>query len=131
MMARFLLLTKTPTDELSGMVDKLKDLKSTKPGIYVGNLPEELVKPMLSFGPMPGGPQVKDAKGSAKFWIKDGVLAKYEIEAGGTMNMFGEEREMSRIMTVEIKDAGATQIEVPAEAAKKLESAKPLAPAAN
>ena len=131
MMARLLLQAKTPTEELSGMVAKLKDLKSTKPGIYVGTLPEELVKPMLSFGPMPGGPQIKDAKGSAKFWVKEGVLTKYEIEAGGTMNMFGEEREMSRIMTVEIKDAGKTQIEIPAEAAKKLESAKPVAPATN
>ena len=131
MMARLLLQAKTPTDELSGMIDKLKDLKSTKPGIYVGTLPEELVKPMLSFGPMPGGPQIKDAKGSAKFWVKEGVLTKYEIEAGGTMNMFGEEREMSRIMTVEIKDTGKTQIEIPVEAAKKLESAKPVAPATN
>ncbi len=131
MMARVLLQAKTPTEELSGMVGKLKDLKSTKPGIYVGTLPEELVKPMFSFGPMPGGPQIKDAKGSAKFWVKEGVLTKYEIEAGGTMNMFGEEREMSRIVTVEIKDTGKTQIEIPAEAAKKLESAKPATPATN
>lgn len=127
MMARFLLMAKTPTDELAGLVDKVQNLKSTKPGIYVGTLPEDVVKPMLSFGPGPGGgPQVKDAKGSAKFWVKDGVISKYEIEAGGTMSMFGEEREMTRISTIEIKNAGKTQIEVPAEAAKKLESAKPL-----
>jgi hypothetical protein len=131
MMARVMLQAKTPTAELADMVDKIKDLKSTKPGIFVGNLPEDVVKPMLSFGPGPGGgPQIKDAKGSAKFWVKDGVLSKYEIEAGGTMNMFGEEREMTRVVTIEIKDAGQTKIEIPAEAEKKLETAKPLEPAA-
>ena len=63
-------------------------------------------------------------KGTAKFWVKEGLLSKYEnhiegkVPARGDGN--GREFDMNRTTTVEIKDVGTTKIEVPAEARKKL-----------
>ena len=66
-----------------------------------------------------GGPTITDAKGSAKFWTKDGVLTKYEIKVSGKMDFNGQEMNQDRTTTVEITDIGTTKVEVP-EAAKKL-----------
>lgn len=59
-------------------------------------------------------------KGNAKFWVKDGVLSKYEFHVEGTVTFNGNDREMNRTTTVEIKDVGTTQVQVPDEAKKKL-----------
>ena len=64
--------------------------------------------------------EIKDAKGSAKFWIKDGVLAKYEFKVTGSMNFNGNDIDVDRTTTVEIKDVGSTKVEVPEGAKKKL-----------
>ena len=58
-------------------------------------------------------------KGSAKFWVTDGVLSKYENSIEGEAPGFnGQEMDMTRTTTVEIKDIGTTKVEVPAEAKK-------------
>ncbi len=56
-----------------------------------------------------------------KFWVKDNLLAKYEIKVKGTVNFNGNERKVDRTTTTEIKDVGATKLEVPEEAKKKME----------
>ena len=63
---------------------------------------------------------MKDAKCTVHFWVKDGVLSKLQYEVSGTVNFRGEDREIDRTTTVEIKDVGATTIEVPEEAKAKL-----------
>ena len=87
-----------------------------------GELTEDAAKTLLTFGRRPGGdgPTVSDAKGSVKFWLKDGVLSKYEAKVSGKVTFNGNERDVDRTMTVEIKDVGTTKVEVPEDAKKKL-----------
>jgi hypothetical protein len=103
------------------LVSFSKDLK--KDGdVYSGTLTEEGAKTMLSFRPRSGGdaPSVSNAKGSVKFWLKDGALTKYEFTLKGTMNFNGNDIDMDRVSTVVIKDIGSTKVTVPEEAKKKL-----------
>ena len=84
---------------------------------------EEGVKQLVARGPRrPGAepPEVSDAKGSVKFWVKEGVLSKYEYKVQGKMSFNGNDVEINRTTTVSIKDAGSTKVEVPDEAKKKL-----------
>ena len=68
------------------------------------------------------GPTVSNAKGSVKFWVKDGVLAKFEFNLQGKISFNDNERDINRTTTVEIKDVGSTKIAIPDEAKKKLAS---------
>ncbi len=60
------------------------------------------------------------AKASVKFWIKDGSLSKYEYHTQATMSFNGNDMNIDRTTTVEIKDVGSTKVTVAPEAAKKL-----------
>jgi len=64
-------------------------------------------------------PSVSDPKGSVKFCVKDGVLAKCEFKVSGKVTFNGNERDGDRTATVEIKEVGSTKLEVPEEAKKK------------
>ena len=55
-----------------------------------------------------------------KFWIKDGVLSKYEFKVQGKVTSGDRETDVNRTTTVEIKEAGTTKLELPAEAKEKL-----------
>ncbi len=112
---------KTPAAEAADLVEKAKEVK--KDGdVYSGDLTEAGAKDLLSFGGRRGGnaPEPKNAKGSVKLWTKDGMLSKYELKLQGTVNFGGEDRDVDRTTTVEIKDVGTTKIEVPEAAKKKL-----------
>jgi hypothetical protein len=63
---------------------------------------------------------VANAKGSVKFWVKDGVISKYEFKVSGTVTMGGNDRDVDRTTTVEIKDVGTTKLALPDEAKSKL-----------
>jgi hypothetical protein len=112
---------KAPATRAQDLVGHVKELKS-EDGVLAGDLTEEGAKSLLAFGGRGGGngPEVSGAKGSVKFWIKDGVLSKYETKVQGKMNFNGNERDINRTTTTEIKDIGSTTITVPAEAKKKL-----------
>jgi hypothetical protein len=119
MMARNL---KVPAVQATDLVATTQDLK--KDGdVYSGAMTEAGAKSLLTFRPRDGGegPTVTNATGSAKFWLKDGALAKYEFKVKGTVNINGDDIQNDRTTTVEIKDVGSTKIEVPDEAKKKLE----------
>ena len=64
-------------------------------------------------------PTYSNAKGSVTFWIKDGSLSKYQIKIQGTVSMNGNDREVDRTTTTEIKNVGTTQVEASDEAKKK------------
>lgn len=132
---RMLSRTRLAADEASDLLAKVKDVKAEDGGLYTGDLTEEGAKALLTFGgprggggrgqgrgqgPQNGPPPPKDAKGTVKFWTKDGVLVKFESILQATMNFRGEDRETKRTRTSEIRDIGTTQFEVPAEAKKKL-----------
>jgi hypothetical protein len=65
-------------------------------------------------------PPVSNAKGSVKFWIKDGVLTKYVLKVSGTITRNGDDVDVDRTTTVEIKDVGTTKLAVPDEAKSKM-----------
>ena len=121
-LARMLENFKTPAAQAEDHTAKVKEFK--KDGdMFSGDLTEDGAKELLTFGRRRGGgegPSVSDAKGSAKFWVKDGVLSKYEINVQGKVTFGGNERDVNRTTTVEIKDVGTTKVSVPEEAAKKL-----------
>ena len=111
---------KTPAVEAEDLAGKIKDLKLAD-GVYAGDLTEDGAKQLLSFRrPGGGGPEASGAKGSVKFWLKDGLLSKYEVHVEGTVSFNGNDREVNRTTTTEIKEVGTTKITVPEEAAKKM-----------
>ncbi len=121
MIARMMANFRAPAAEVEDLGAKIKELKLAD-GVYSGDLTAEGAKELMSFGRRAGGggPEVKTAKGSAKFWLKDGQLSKYEYSLEGTMNFNGEDRDVNRKNTVEIKEVGTTKVKVPDEAASKI-----------
>jgi hypothetical protein len=121
-LARMLQNYKTPATEAADLADKAKELKADGDAI-AGDLTEDGAKALLSFRRRGGdgeAPTISDAKGSAKFWIKDGKLTKYQFHIQGTVSFNGNDRDVDRTTTVEIKDVNSTKIEVADEAKKKL-----------
>jgi hypothetical protein len=108
---------KAPAAEAQDLAAKAKDLKKDGDA-YSGQLDAEAVKGLLSRGRR--NVEASGSKGNVKFWVKDGVLSKYEYNVQGTMTFNNNEREINRTTTVEIKDVGKTKVEVPEEAKKKL-----------
>lgn len=103
---------KGPATEAADLADKTKSLKSAD-GVVSGDLTEEGAKEFLTFGRRanPDRPGPKNAKGSVKFWIKDGALAKYEYNVQGKVaGRDGDEIDVNRTTTVEIKDVGKTKV---------------------
>jgi hypothetical protein len=112
---------KTPPDEVANLAGKVKEFK--KDGdVYSGDLTEAGANELLTFGRRRGGetPEAKNAKGSVKVWIKDGVLSKYELKQSGTITAGGNDRDVDGTTTVEIKEVGTTKLAVPEDAKKKL-----------
>jgi hypothetical protein len=126
-MARRLQNYRTPAVEAEEIAAKTKDLKKDGDA-FSADLTEEGAKDLLRFrggrrgggGGGGGAPDPKNAKGSAKFWLKDGQLAKYEYKVSGTVSFGGEDRDIERTTTVEIKNVGETKVEVPEDAKKKI-----------
>jgi hypothetical protein len=122
-MVRRLRTFKAPAAEAADLADKAKTLKKAE-GMIGGDLTEEAVKELLTFrrpNADSNRPAPKDAKGSVKFWVKDGELAKYEYTVQGKVTgRDDQEIEVNRTTTVEIKDAGKTKLTLPEEAKKKL-----------
>ena len=119
-MAGFARYFKAPAAHAIEIANDTKDLKK-EGDVYQGELTEEGAKTLLSFRRRgTDGPAVTDPKGEAKFWVKDGILSKYEFKVKGTMNFNGNDVAVDRTTTVEVKDAGTTKLEVPEEAKKKL-----------
>jgi hypothetical protein len=120
-MARTLQNYKAPAEEAADMAGKVKAL-AKEGDAWVGAMTEEGAKSLMTFGGRGGAnaPEVSGAQGKVKFWIKDGVLAKYEYNVKGTVSMGGNDREVDRTTTVEIKDVGTTKLAVPDEVKKKL-----------
>lgn len=112
---------KAPAGQAADIAAAVKEF--TKDGDAIsGELTEGGAKTLLTLRPRAGGdaPTVSGAKGSAKFWLKDGSLSKYESKVSGKISFNGNERDVDRTTTVEITDVGTTKVEVPEEAKKKL-----------
>jgi hypothetical protein len=100
------------------LAEQVKDMKSEGNGVYSGDLTEEGVTSTFDRGL--AGEKVADGKASVKFWVKNGVLTKYEVKASGKRILKTTETPSNFIRSVEFKDVGTTKIDVPAEAKAKL-----------
>jgi hypothetical protein len=111
---------KTPAVQAADLAAGAKDLKQDG-NVYSGELTEDAAKELLRFGRRGGGgAEVSHAKGSVKFWLKDGALSRYEFKVKGTVTFNNNDRDIDRTTTVEIKDIGTTKLTVPEAAKKKL-----------
>jgi len=106
-----------PAEQAADLVDKSAELKEAD-GAFAGDLTTEGAKELMSFGGQ--GLQISGAKASVKFWIKDGVLSKYEYHTQGSISFNGNDIDINRTTTIEIKDVGTTTVKVPEEAKAKL-----------
>jgi len=71
-------------------------------GTLSGSLTEEKVKDLLLMGRRSDTPP-KDLKGSVRFWLKEGALAKYEFNVQGKVpGRDGQAFDLNRTTTVEI-----------------------------
>jgi hypothetical protein len=114
---------KAPAVQAQEIAEKLEKVEKSDDA-YSATLTEEQVKSMATFGRRGGGaggqaPPIKNAKGSAKFWVKDGALAKTQYTVSYTITIQDEDRDVNRTTTTEFKDVGNTKVEVPAEAKEK------------
>ena len=116
--------SQAPAAEAADLAGKAKELKKDGEA-YASELTDAGAKELLSLSGRRGGnaPEPKNAKGSVKFWVKDGLLAKFELKLQGTVAFNGEDRDVDRTTTVEIKDVGTTKLDVPEAAKKKLSGA--------
>lgn len=109
-----------PAEEIATLVGQAKNLKSAD-GAIVGELSEEAVTQRLSFGGRGGNaPAPKNASGTLKVWLKDGAIAKYQVNVKGIVAGRNGETERDTTTTIEIKDVGSAKVTVPDGAKKKL-----------
>jgi len=104
---------KAPAAQAAELAAAAKDLKK-EGDAYAGPMSEEGAKAQFRFG-TPTNP-----KGSVKFWLKDGVLSKIEFKVQGKVDFNGNEIDVDRVTTVEVKEIGTTKVNVPEAAKKKL-----------
>lgn len=91
-------------------------------GAYAGSLTPEAVAELLMSGRRGGGntPAPRNVSGTVKFWVRDGVLTKFEYNVKGTVTFNDNDRDVDRTTTVEIRDVGSTKVDVPEEAQNSL-----------
>jgi len=112
-LGRMLRNLKTPAAQASDLLSATEAWKKDGDA-YSAALTEDGAKKQFRFG------QPQNPKGSVKFWVKDGTLTKFEVKVSAKMDFNGNEIDASRTSTTEIKDIGATKVNPPAEAKKKL-----------
>lgn len=111
---------KTPTKEVADLVAGAKELKK-EGDVISADLSEEGAKHMQTFRGFDGeSPTISDAKGSVKFWVKDGALTKYEFKLKGKIKFGENEFPNDRTNTVELKDMNGSKVELPEAVKKKL-----------
>ena len=122
----WLAYTKSGADEALDLVNKAKELKLDANGVWSGDFTEagatELLGPPRPPGSTNAPPAAKNAKGTVKFWIKDGELSKFESHVQGLVAFAPDQdpQDFETTRTGEIHDQGKTKVEVPAEAKTKL-----------
>src|SRR2546421_8411447 len=101
-LGRMLRSFKVPAVQAAELAGAAKELKKDADA-YSSDLTEEGAKAQFRLG------TPTDPKGSVKFWLKDGVLTKYEFKVKGKVDFNGNEIEVDRATTVEIKEIGTTK----------------------
>jgi hypothetical protein len=108
---------KTPAAQAADLVAGAKELQQTN-GAYAGDLTADAAKKLLSFRGRGGNANISNPSGTVQFWAANGELTKYKFHVKGTVTFNGNDVDIDRDTTVEIKDAGATTIDVPGDVKK-------------
>ena len=111
---------KAPVAHAEELANAAKELKKDGDA-FASDMTEEGAKKQFRWG------NVTNPKGSVKFWIKDGLLARLQFKLTGKVDFNGNEIDVDRDTTVEIKEVGTTKVEVPEAAMKKLNPPQPPA----
>jgi len=112
---------KNPVVEAEGLLAKVVNLKRESDGRYAGDMTPEAAKEL--FGQLgKRAAEAPEAKGVMSFQVKDGILNGYQYKVSGKITAGEDKREVdiSRTVTVEIKDIGSTKVTLPEEAKKKV-----------
>jgi hypothetical protein len=104
---------KAPVAQAEELAKAAKELKQDGDAV-VSDLTEEGAKTQFRWG------NVTAPKGSVKFWLKEGQLAKLQFKLTGKVDFNGNEMDVDRDTTIEIKEVGTTKVEVSEAAMKKL-----------
>lgn len=116
---------RTPADQAKTIVDAIPAFTVDQDKAYAADLPTDTVKQQLTFrrrGNAPA-PDITDPKGTVRVWIDDsGNISKLELHVTGTVSYNGNDRDIDRTTTTEIKDIGTTTVDVPADAKTKLDA---------
>jgi len=117
-----------PADQAKALLDKATNIKK-EGDIFTADLAEAAAKDLLGFK-MPAGVTTdfpamttKDAKGSLKIWVKDGIMAKLEVHLTGTRTFNDQDTPVDQTNSAIIKEVGTTKITVPEDAKRKLAAA--------
>jgi hypothetical protein len=132
MAARMAQNYKAPGAMAVEMVPELQNLTKTDDG-YTGDLSMDSVKKeLMRRRPRNGGaaPEISNAKGTLTVSCKDGMPTKAVMHITATISFNGNDRDIDRTTTVDIKDVGSTTVDVPADAKAKLEAPATTQPAA-
>jgi hypothetical protein len=103
-----------------------KDLKSGVNGYFTSALSAEAAKDLLQKALRTTGrtPKMSDVFGTVSFWIKDGMLIKYEWHLQGAVTFDPQSSatwSANSTRTVELNSIGTTKLDIPEDALKKLE----------
>jgi hypothetical protein len=110
---------RTPATQAADLVSGCKSLTMAN-GAYTSDLTTDGAKKMLTFR-RGGGANVTNPSGSVTFWIANGELTKFETHVKGSVSFNGNDMDVDRDTTVEIKSVGSTKIDMPDDVAKKMQ----------
>src|SRR5260221_3911335 len=104
---KFLRSYKAPAVESADLAAKAKELKE-EDGIWSGELAPDAAKELLLAAARrregSDEPKATDPKGSVKFWVKDGVLTKYQVKIQDKVTAGDRVTDIDRTTTVEINE---------------------------
>ena len=91
-------------------------------GAYTGALTEDAAKKLLNVSGVGDGNAVTvtNLSGSVTFWITEGALTKYEYKVTATVKADGNDQDVERDATVDIKYVNTTKVTIPNEARRLL-----------
>jgi hypothetical protein len=123
--AALLTQLKTPTQETKSVLEKMDAIEAKADGSFEGALNADLIPGiLLSVGISPADARLENAKGSATFWVKEGLLQRYALKYSGLIKGPFGELDLSRTNITEISAVGTTRVELPPEVQKLLDAAK-------
>jgi hypothetical protein len=114
-----------PAAQASSLLKHAKDLKEEQPGYFTSPIDDAGVKELLHQSLRTShNPEISAQDGTLAFWIRDGVLIRYEVALRGTVTYPAPAASTWTAdlrINVEISAVGATPLDIPDDARKKLE----------